>query len=155
MREDHVRFMEKVAVGSDPNDCWHWLGAKTGYGKNGEQTGVVNWDGKQQRAHRVAYTIFCEPIPVGKQVYRSCTSSFCVNPAHLWVGTTQDYYRRNPRPGKLRPPTTKKPFDAEALLRDLRNRKSGTVVDLAARYGLPATTVGALRAAMRGAPRED
>lgn len=67
-----------------PNGCWLWTGAKD---KDGY--GYATVGGVVGRAHRAAYTAFVGPIPRGKLVLhtRTCRSSGCINPAHLYVGT--------------------------------------------------------------------
>jgi hypothetical protein len=70
--------------------CWNWQGPvdSRGYGH-------VSWDGKNTRAHRLAYTLTCGPIPTGEGhhgtvVMHSCDNKLCCNPAHLSLGTHAD-----------------------------------------------------------------
>ena len=67
----------------EPNTgCWLWLAAVTGngYGKIRDQM-------RNRSAHRVAYKLYCGPIPDGLCVRHICDVSICVNPDHLLVGT--------------------------------------------------------------------
>lgn len=81
-----VRFWAKVAV-AGPNECWIWQGSIcNGYGHIGE--GGTN--GRILKAHRVAYELRYGPIPAGLLVCHTCDTPACVNPAHLFVGTSQD-----------------------------------------------------------------
>jgi hypothetical protein len=56
--------------------CWPWMAAKTnGYG-------VVQYQGRLQRAHRVIRTILVGPIPDGLEPDHLCRNRWCVNPEH-------------------------------------------------------------------------
>jgi hypothetical protein len=70
--------------------CWIWMGAMndTGYGRI--------WDTETQKdlsTHRLSYTLFNGPIPPQKWVLHRCDVEACVNPHHLYLGTTQDNTR--------------------------------------------------------------
>lgn len=87
----HDRFMAFVQM--DPNGgCWLWSGANdggAGYGRflAREQVG-------ERQAHRVAYAMFCEPIPTGLELDHKCNVPACVNPAHLEPVTREENMRR-------------------------------------------------------------
>lgn len=71
------RFEQRV---HRTDTCWVWTGRKTedGYG-------LFHQDGKQRRAHRVAYERAHGPIPEGALIDHICRTRDCVNPEHLRV----------------------------------------------------------------------
>jgi hypothetical protein len=74
--------------------CWIWIGScyKNGYGS----FGVGIWkEGtfKNTYAHRVSYELHKGPIPIGLCVLHKCDNPPCVNPDHIWLGTTADNVR--------------------------------------------------------------
>lgn len=70
----------KIRLGSpfeDLGPCWEWTAATTG------GYGVVQYDGRVQRAHRVVYEALVGPIAVGLELDHICRNRPCVNPAHV------------------------------------------------------------------------
>lgn len=75
------RFDEKWMP--EPNTgCWLWLAqtSQSGYGQ-------MNVGGESKRAHRVAWELYCGPIPPGMVIDHICRQTLCVNPDHLRVVT--------------------------------------------------------------------
>lgn len=79
---DICRFLSHV---TKTESCWIWTGAKNkaGYGLSSLYSRVMG-------AHRLSYTLFVGEIHDDLWVLHTCDVPSCVNPEHLWLGTTQD-----------------------------------------------------------------
>ena len=79
---------ERLASKIEVADCWYWTGRLyNGYGK-------VQWDGKQQPAHRVVWQILVG-LPAG-DLDHLCRVRHCVNPDHLEEVSRAENVRRSP-----------------------------------------------------------
>ncbi len=74
-----VRFW-KLVNKRRKNQCWNWLGAKTGQGYGYMRTEPYTW---HQNVHVISYRLHFGEIPKGKFVFRTCKNKLCVNPNHL------------------------------------------------------------------------
>jgi len=69
----------------EAGECWLWSGGQI------KRYGQTKVDGKSIGAHRLSWIIANNAdIPVGICVCHSCDVTACVNPAHLFLGTTQE-----------------------------------------------------------------
>jgi hypothetical protein len=62
-------------------NCWFWIGGLTGAGYGAF---------KHDAVHRIAYRSAVGRIPCGKYVLHYCDTPQCVNPEHLFLGTSGD-----------------------------------------------------------------
>lgn len=135
------RLAHYVDRSAGPDACWPWVGSKDrlGYGR------LYNGKGPEL-AHRASYRMAVGDIPKGLLVCHECDNPSCVNPAHLFLGTSKDNQRDMAEKGRAHRPAgslhPKAKLHAAQVVQIRRRYKLGDrVKDLAAEYGVAACTV--------------
>ena len=137
------RFWAKVDK-RGPDECWPWTASKNAAGY-----GWFGFNGRVQRAHRVAFQIAHSADISGQFVCHSCDSPSCVNPAHLWLGSPRDNMRdmaakgraaTQRRHGEANPRAKLSLEQARNILRDQRGP-----TEIAADYGVSVPTICAVK----------
>jgi hypothetical protein len=80
--ENFMQKVKKVPI----SGCWIWMGA--GNEKKYGTIHLTKWHSIQ--AHRASYMMFKGPINKGLYVCHKCDVPACVNPDHLFLGTSGD-----------------------------------------------------------------
>lgn len=80
--------IESCSIPEPNSGCFLWLGVlqKDGYG-------TLTNGGRPLLAHRAAWEVAFGVPPADKYVLHKCDVPWCVNPAHLYIGTQFDNMR--------------------------------------------------------------
>lgn len=138
------QFWARVDQSAGDDGCWPWTGCATrGYG-------ILNYRGRKERAHRIAWTLANSPIPPDMIVCHKCDNPPCCNPGHLFLGTHADNAidmsekeRGNLKRG-IRNPNARLTPGAVIEMRRLYAAGSTTCSALARAYGVDRKTVSAV-----------
>lgn len=134
VEELKTKLLNRIA--DNPDGCWEWQGARTSKGY-----GSVAVKGKSVSTHRLAYELFNGPLD-DRLVCHRCDNRPCINPAHLFLGTTFDNMRDMARKGRGNPPIKKLDNAAVMSLREKYATGEYQVKQLAAVFGISATYAG-------------
>lgn len=127
--EDFMLRVEK-----HPNGCWLWTGYKMhkGYGQTSFQH--EGW-----RTHRLSYFLHYGDFDRSLLVCHKCDVPACVNPEHLFLGTSSDNRRDMVKKGRSRSRSTKLTEEIVRLIREMGQFESHRQV--AKQLGLSPSTV--------------
>ena len=127
----------------EPNTgCWLW-------------TGTVDQRGYATKGWYPAYRLFWEmengPTPNGLCCCHSCDNRLCVNPGHIFLGTTKDNMRDKVRKGRCQDQRGEKAWNAkltaEQIIAIVNSTDSQQV--LSARYGVGQGHISRIRRGVR------
>lgn len=87
-------------ISPEPNSgCWLWMGAGKTDAKGVERP-AIQVGNRFLRVARVIYEMEYGPIPESMLVCHRCDMPQCVNPDHLFLGTTRDNHNDMTRKGR-------------------------------------------------------
>lgn len=132
---DEIEFKNSYKI--TETGCWEWQKALTsdGYGR-------VQFNKKQQQAHRVSYELFVSSIPDGFHVDHLCRNRSCINPKHLeavsQLENTLRGRKHNKWQGRQSPGTPIRairiPDDIWLAARDKSNEENTTLTKIIMNY---------------------
>lgn len=97
--------------------CWRWVGTiRNGYG-------IAVIDGRNYRAHRIAFTLMRGPIPDGLTLDHLCRVRSCCNPDHLEAVTLSTNVLRGMSPTAQHARKTHCPKGHEYTAGNTRHRR--------------------------------
>ena len=115
--------------------CWEWTGSTKSSGYGVHTIAAKSGRSVVSPAHRFSWELHSgRPVPKGKLVLHKCDNRTCVNPSHLYIGTStdnrRDTLRRSPRHKRM-----------ILRVRDVQKlREEGA--RLARKYGVTQSTLG-------------
>lgn len=136
---------EKLAhYSARPNECGCTLWtAPTGAGGYG----YLRWKGRRCTAHRLAWEAANGPIPGGMHVLHKCDVRACINPDHLFLGTSAENVADMVRKSRQAGPEGESNRGAkltESQVYEIR-AMPGRQRDIGARYGVNREIIGLIK----------
>lgn len=87
------RFFDKV---NKTENCWNWIG-----GGRGNGYGAIKYNNKVIDTHRLSWILHYGEIPEKLFICHKCDNRKCVNPEHLFLGTSSDNMKDCSNKGRL------------------------------------------------------
>lgn len=121
--------------------CYEWSRAKSSKGY-----GYLRFNGRDVRAHRLAFELAFGPIPDGFHVCHRCDNPPCCNPGHLFLGTAKDNHVDKVLKGRAVPQKGSRNNNSTLLESDVvdirKMRESGARVnEIARQFKVHQTTI--------------
>lgn len=116
-------------------------------GPHDEHYGIVQWEGRNLKAHRAIWQQAHGSIPSGMNVLHKCDVPLCVSEDHLFLGTQLENIADRHTKGRSRAPRGEAQGSAkltEALIIAIRNDTRSQRV-IAAEYGISQSHVWRVR----------
>ena len=136
-----IERFEKHITKTD--NCWLWKGAK-----KGQNYGSFSINGKDYRAHRIAYKLYINDYDQSLNVLHSCDHTLCVNPDHLFLGTHQENMndkvnknRQAKMPGELCPTHKLTEKEVIEIIKNFENKYRGMFSNLSKQYNVSSSTI--------------
>lgn len=139
-------LMKRVDRSGGDDACWLWMGSRRsdGYGRilrrRIDGSGCVTKRRGTIQAHRAAWIIANGRIPDGTKVCHSCDNPCCVNPRHLFLGSTRDNNQDRARKRRSafgeRSPNAKLTTGEVLEIRRVYASKGASQQELAERFGV-------------------
>jgi HNH endonuclease len=118
------------------DNCWLWTGCK-----NVDGYGILRLNNKTLLSHRVSYDYHKGAIPKGLFVCHKCDNPSCVNPSHLFLGSSKDNKQDSIRKNRAVFANNKKLTDKEVQeIRAARRVGVGAAI-LANQYNITKWTI--------------
>ena len=98
IEEDNLHYTTKpIEYEIDSNGCWICV-SHSNKGGQGYPRVMRNWE--QIKIHRYVYKLYKNKIPDGLYVCHKCDVRHCINPEHLFEGTSSDNALDRERKGR-------------------------------------------------------
>lgn len=142
------RFHASYVV--DRNGCWIWQQSTIGQGYGGFRVGSTkNNTRRRAYAHRYSWELHNNrQVPNGMLVCHHCDIPLCVNPAHLFLGTSADNFRDSKRKNRhAHGERANAKLTKEQALEIIRSPESNR--ELARRFGIGDVQVSRIKHGLR------
>lgn len=145
MPKRYPNNLERYAPIPEGMGCWIWEGFihDNGYGR-----ASIGGRGMKQSAHRLFYEAHKGPIPEGMCVCHKCDTPLCVNPDHLFLGTTLDNNRDRAKKGRYFGEWNGRSKLTDADVIAIRE-STLSLSEIAAKYGIAYQTASEIRVRRR------